>query len=98
MLDGIPITGLTTPTLLGIGILLILTGRLVPRWFYQAKVAEADNWKQAYNDEREARITVEAQSAELLEVAKTTHDIISAMFLTIQHDRLGLGESDVPKT
>lgn len=94
MLADIPIVDLTAPTLLGIGIIFLLTGRLHTRFSYMEKKEEADRWRAAYEVERDARITSDAQTVELLEVAKTTHDIISAMFMTVQHDRLKLGAPD----
>lgn len=80
MLDGVPIADLTAPTLLGVGILFVLLGRLVPLYFYREKAKEADQWKEAFEAEREARAKSDAQTKELLEIAKTTHDILSAMF------------------
>lgn len=82
MLDGIPIVELTVRTLLGITVLLLLTGRIVPRYIYMEKAKEADRWREAYEQEKEARTTSDRQTAELLEVAKTTHNIIAAMFGT----------------
>lgn len=95
MLDGIPIVGLTAPTLLGLAILLLLVGRLIPRPFYLDKVSEADRWREAYEAEREARRASDAQTAELLEVAKTTHNIIVAVFHNSELIRRG-GDLNVP--
>lgn len=80
MLDSVPIADLTAPTLLGVGILFLMLGRLVPLYFYKEKAKEADKWKEAYEKEREARAAAADQSKELLEIAKTTHDILAAMF------------------
>lgn len=80
MLEGIPIVALTAPTLLGVAILLLLTGRLVPQAYLKDKAAEAERWRLAYEKEREARAIADAQTAELLEVTKTTRDVISAFF------------------
>lgn len=95
MLDGIPLVGLTAPTLLGIAILLILVGRIIPRPFYVEKVTEAERWRLAYEAEREARALSDAQTAELLEVAKTTHNIIVAVFHNSELIKRG-GELNVP--
>jgi hypothetical protein len=94
MFDGVPIADLTAPTLLGVGILFLMLGRLVPLNFYKEKASEADKWKEAYEKEREARIAAADQSKELLEIAKTTHDILSAMFGTGRTRRRS-GETDV---
>ena len=84
MFEGIPLIGLTAPTLLGIAVLLMFTGRLVPRVTLQDKIAECDKWREAYEAERLARATSEAQTSELLEGIKANHDIITALFETIQ--------------
>lgn len=80
MLDGISIIDLTPAGLLLITVLLILTGRLVPRSVYQEKAAEADRWRSAFELERTARNVSEAQTRELLEVAKTSEHFLSAVF------------------
>lgn len=79
-LDGIPIAGLTAPALLGIAVMMLLLGRLVPRSTFDEKAKEAEHWRQAYEKEREARATSDAQTVELLELAKTTHNLIVAIF------------------
>lgn len=79
MFGDTPIVSLTPPILLGIGILLILVGRLVPRVYLVDKAAESERWRAAYEAEREARMTSDAQTAELLEMARAAHAIITAM-------------------
>lgn len=81
-IEDIRLVDLTAPTLLGIGILMLMTGRLWTNAAYREKCKEATEWKEAYETEREARSTSESQTAELLEVAKTTHNVIVAMFGT----------------
>jgi len=80
MFEGIPIYTLTAPTLLGIAILLLLTGRIVPRSTLRDKALEVDKWREAYEKERDARSKSNAQTIELLETAKLTHKIVAAMF------------------
>lgn len=80
MLDGIPFADLTAPGLLGITVILLLIGRLVPRSTLTDKADEAEKWRQAYVAERDARAASDAQKVELLELAKTTHSIIVAAF------------------
>jgi len=95
MFEGIPVVGLTAPALLGITVLLLLMGRIVPRATMQDKIQEASDWKAAYEAEREARAKSDAQTVELLEVSKTTHAISAAMFDVIRQ-RLGQsGGTDV---
>ena len=87
MLDGFPIADLTAPTLLGFAVLMLILGRLVPRSTYQDKLVEAEKWRLAYEAERKARATSDAQTVELLELAKTTHSIIVALFGTAASTR-----------
>ena len=96
MLDGLPYGNLTAPVLLGIAVLLIILGRLVPRPLYKDKEAEAERWRLAYEAERTARATSDAQTAELLELAKTTHNVIVAMFGTSERVRQSGGADVVP--
>lgn len=91
---GIPLTVLTPSALLGIVVLMILLGKLVPRIFYKDKVDEAEKWRLAYEAEREARTISDAQTAQLLELAKTTHSILVAMFNTTEQVRQS-GGADV---
>jgi hypothetical protein len=84
-LNGLTVGQLTPSVLLGITVLMLLKGWLVPRSTLQDKIKEADQWHQAYELEREARNTSEAQNRELLEVAKT-----SAGFLKAVSDRAGV--------
>jgi hypothetical protein len=80
MLDGVPIGNLSAGALLAICILLILTGRLIPRKVYEDKSADYERIFKAYETEREARITADAQTAELLEGQKTMLHMIEAIF------------------
>jgi hypothetical protein len=95
MLDGIPVVGLSAPVLLGITVLLLLLGKIVPRATLQDKIQEAADWKAAYEAEREARAKSDAQTAELLEVSKTTHSISVAMFDVIRQSVRQGGGTDV---
>lgn len=95
MIEGIPLVDLTPSVLLGITVLLLLMGRIIPRATLSDKALEAERWREAYEKEREARNTSDAQTAELLEVAHLTHAIINAMFNETQHIR-PIGGSRVP--
>jgi len=66
----------------------------VPKRTLTDKDAEAARWRKAYEAEREARATSDAQTVELLEVAKTSHDLLVAMYGTAQRIRQS-GEPDV---
>lgn len=80
MLDGLSIIGLTPAGLLLAAVLMILTGRLVPRSTLQDKTKEANDWRLAYEAERAARTLSDAQTRELLEVAKTSQHFLTAVF------------------
>lgn len=97
MIEGVPLAQLTAPGLLGITILLLLLGRIVPRSALTDKIAEADKWHQAFLTEREARMISDAQTAELLELAKTTHNIVDAVFGDRENPRQS-GEGRVVST
>lgn len=79
MLEGIAIGELTPSVLLGICILLMFLGRLVPRSTLQDKIDEADKWRLAYEVEREAHGIADAQTTKLLELANITHGLIVSM-------------------
>lgn len=90
--------GLLTPAvLLGIAMLLVLRGGLVPakvvetiktEWHARladkdARLAEKDEairrWQDAYENERAARQVSEAQTGELLNLARTTNALLSGL-------------------
>lgn len=82
MLDGISIIGLTPAGLLLIAVLMVLTGRLVPRATYQEMVKERDQWRSAYEVERAAHAASDSQTRELLELAKTGTKVLEAVHTT----------------
>lgn len=94
MIDGIPIASLTPSFLLGIAVLMLLTGRLVPRATLQDKAKEAEEWKQAYELERTARTTADAQTRELLEVAKTSEAVLTAVYKQSELQRVRNDDAD----
>jgi len=76
MFEGISFVDLTAPGLLGITVLLFLFGRIVPRQTLVDQTKETETWRQAYFVERDARSAADAQVKELLELSKTTNDIV----------------------
>lgn len=96
MLEGVPLVGLTAPSLLGVFVLLMFLGKIVPRAALIDKQKEADQWREAYEAERQARASSDSQTIELLEVSKTTHAISVAMFDAIRH-QAGGSQYVVPK-
>lgn len=95
-MEGIPIKDLTAPTLLGLAVIFILLGMLVPRYIYNEKKEECEKWRLAFEAERKARETSDKQTAELLELAKTTNKIITAMFNTTERLRPSGGADALP--
>ena len=92
MIDGVSIIGLTPGALCLLAVLMVLTGRLIPRATYQEKAKEADQWRSAYEVEREARVKSDAQTRELLELAKTSQSFLQSVF---EHsERLKSGDSN----
>jgi len=87
--EGIPVLQLTPPVLLGLCILFILTGRLVPRFFYNEKVKSAERWREAYEAERSARTLSDAQTRELLEIAKVSEQFLTAVFKASEGSKSG---------
>ena len=80
MIDGIPLLELSPAVILGFAVILLFTGKLWTNAAYQEKVNEADRWREAYEKERTARELSDRQTEELLEVTKTTHAFIVAVF------------------
>jgi len=80
MFMGISIETLTASSLLGLAVLMILFGRLVPRRVYQDKAEEASRWQLAFEIQRERSDKQDVQIESLLEQGKTTHALITAVF------------------
>lgn len=97
MIEGLPVVSLTAPTLLLVAVLLIFTGRLIPRPQYREMLAEKERWRHAYEAEREARSTSDSQTAQLLEFAKTNHSVVTAMFESIRDLRESGGSNVLQK-
>lgn len=96
MPEGFAFLDLTPSVLLGVTVLLLLTGRLVPRVTLQDKAAEAERWHIAYEKSEEARRLSDAQTQELLEVAHLTHAIINAWTTEIGKPIHIPGAADAP--
>jgi hypothetical protein len=78
MLDGIPLGDLTAPGLLGITFLAMLLGWIVPRKTLNEQIKQTEKWQTAYELERQARVSSDSQTTELLEIVKATHNIVVA--------------------
>jgi hypothetical protein len=65
--------------LLTLVILLILTGKLVPRRTHEDVITDRDNWRQAYLESEKARKVEHEQTGELLEMARLGGHILTAL-------------------
>lgn len=88
-LIGLPIQVWAPSGLLTVAILLMFFGKLWTNAAYQQKVKECEKWEKAYNKESEARALADAQTTQLLEQAKTTHDIVVAMKSVLETRQTG---------
>lgn len=89
MLEGISLVNLTASGLLGIVVLMILFDRLISRKRYEEKCQESERWQKAYETERDTRKVSDAQTAQLLEYAIVSHEILEAMFGATEPPRKG---------
>jgi hypothetical protein len=65
--------------LVTIAVLMVLTGRLIPRRTYDDMVADRDNWRQAFHASEEVRRMQDKQVEQLLTVAEVGGRIINAL-------------------
>jgi len=65
--------------LLALVILLILTGRLIPRRTHEDVISDRDNWRSAFLQSEAARRVEQDQKEELLEMAKLGGHILTAL-------------------
>jgi acyl CoA:acetate/3-ketoacid CoA transferase alpha subunit len=76
---GINPTDAGAVVLLTLVVLLILTGRLIPRRTHEDVLADRDNWRQAYLESEKARTVEHQQTGELLEMARLGGHILTAL-------------------
>lgn len=76
---GINPTDAGAVVLLTLVVLLILTGRLIPRRTHEDVLADRDNWRQAYLEAEKARAVEHEQTGELLEMARLGGRILTAL-------------------
>lgn len=86
---GIPWTGWTAYSLLGLTFLFILLGILVPAKYYHKALKDAQEWKEAFKESEKARLEQAALIPPLLEQAKATHDIVKALSEVLTNARTG---------
>lgn len=76
---GLSLDNLTPAALLGVAILLLLLGKLVPRRTYDDLVADRDHWQQAHADSEKARAEMAAVLEDLLETSRTTEALLKSL-------------------
>lgn len=79
MFETIPWDTIGPAGLLAILILLILTGRLVPRRTMEDALHDRDEWRTAHRISEAARVELGEQVGELLEQGRTTNAFIQAI-------------------
>lgn len=84
---GLPIGSLGAGGILTIVILLVLLGRLVPRRTLEDTIADRDQWREAHKTSEEARIELQQQVGELLELSRVTSTFIQAIPLGVLKSR-----------
>jgi hypothetical protein len=80
MLFGVPPELWTPAGLLAVVFIMVMRGVLVPKRFYNEKVAEASRWQLAFETQRERADKSDAQAEQMLEQGKATHALITAIF------------------
>ena len=83
-LAGIPLAALTPSALLGITILAIVTGRLVPRRTYDDKAHEANEWRTESRLKDSQIAEKDEQLRHLAEVGKTVEQLARGLQREIQ--------------
>jgi hypothetical protein len=76
---GLPVTEAGPTALLALVVLLILTGRLVPRSTLQDMREERDTWRAAHTESETARQAEREQVGELLEMARLGNQVLNAL-------------------
>lgn len=79
MLEHLPITVIGPGALLTLVVLLILTGKLIPRRTYDDMRDDRDHWRTAQALSEAARLEAAGQVKELLEHARTTDAFIRSI-------------------
>lgn len=75
----IPAESLTLGGLLGLAVLAVLAGWLVPRRTLTDQQRQAEHWRTAYENSEKARAEQADQIRELSELARTTNAMIAAL-------------------
>lgn len=78
-LIGIPADSLTLGGLLGLAVLAVLFGWLVPRRTLTDQQRQTERWQAAFENAEKARAEQAEQIRELSELARTTNAMITAL-------------------
>jgi hypothetical protein len=78
-LFGINIADGGSIALLALVFLYVVTGRLVPRKTHEDALADRNNWRDAYLQSEKARQEEHEQTGELLEMARLSGNILTAL-------------------
>lgn len=89
IIEGLNFNTLAPSTLAGVCVLLILTGRLVPRRTYDDIVHDRDEWRAAHRISESARVLGEDHQRDMAETARTMNQVMREM-----QDRLGGANDD----
>ncbi|MEU0354991.1 hypothetical protein [Streptomyces cyaneofuscatus] len=65
--------------LLAIVVLMVLTGRLVPRRTYDDLKEERDGWRTAHTESEKARMEAISQTGELIELSRTGVHLLDSL-------------------
>ncbi|MEU1800914.1 hypothetical protein [Streptomyces sp. NPDC019937] len=65
--------------LLAVAVLMVLTGRLIPRRTYDDLKEERDTWRNAALESEKGRAEDRAQVGELLETTRTTGHVLASL-------------------
>lgn len=89
LLAGIPLVGLSAPVLLGIAVLLIIRGSLVPRSVLEDMKQDRNEWRSAHEVSEAARIESMKQVESLLINARHTDEILQKLADLILREKSG---------
>lgn len=78
-LTNIHLLDLTPAALLGLVVLLLLLGRLVPRRTVDDAVRQMEYWREAHSNSEKARTAQKEQADELLESSRLTVQLLQSI-------------------
>lgn len=84
---GVPVGSIGATGILGIVVLLVLMGKLVPRRSLEDTLKERDDWRAAHGVSEEARIELQQQVGELLQLSRLTTTFIQTIPLGVLRSR-----------